>query len=129
MHGQVVNVDERPGGEGGEAREADRNADGRVVHPYEIIAILGKAAPWIREFQLVQERMDLVRLRLVPSASPAAAELAGLEQAIRTFLGRDVTVRVEAVDEIRLEPNAKLRVCRSLVTSEYDAIDGGRAGE
>jgi phenylacetate-CoA ligase len=103
--------------------------DGRAVHPYEIIAILGETAPWIREFQLVQERMDLVRLRLVPSESPSAARLAGLEHAIAAFLGRDVTVRVEAVDEIRLEPNAKLRVCRSLVASEYDATEGGRARE
>jgi len=96
--------------------------DGRVVHPYEIIAILGKTAPWIREFQLVQERTDLVRLRLVPSAAPTAAELAALESAVGAFLGAAVSVRVETVAEIRLEPNAKLRVCRSLVASAYDAI-------
>ena len=34
-----------------------------------------------------------------------------------------VTLRFEIVAEIRVEPNAKFRVCRSLVESGYDGID------
>jgi phenylacetate-CoA ligase len=96
--------------------------DGRTIHPYELIAILGQTAPWIREFQLIQERKDLVRLRMVPSAPPAAAQVTALEHALEAFLGPLVAVRVDVVEEIRLEPNAKLHACRSLVASAYDGL-------
>ncbi len=101
-------------------------ADGRTVHPYEIIGILGKTAPWIREFQLVQERRDLVLVRIAPATPPTSAEVADLERAVAEFLGPAVALRLELVDEIALEPNAKLRVCRSRVTSAYDAPDTTR---
>jgi len=96
--------------------------DGRTIHPYQLIAILAETAPWIREFQLVQERRDLVRLRMVPSTPPAAAEMAVLEHALAAFLGPTVALRIDVVEEIRLEPNAKLRTCRSLVASSYDGL-------
>lgn len=101
--------------------------DGRIVHPYEIIAVLDRTAPWARQFQVVQERADLVRLRLEPSEPPSPAQIAELENATAALLGPGVTVRAEIVPEIRLESNAKLRSCRSLVASAYDPTTAGVA--
>ena len=97
--------------------------DGRVVHPYEIIAILDKSAPWIAEFQLTQERVDRVVLRSVAHDSPSPAQQNEIIQSVVNFLGDQVSFDLELVASIQREPSAKLRVCRSLVASDYDAPD------
>ena len=97
-------------------------SDGRLVHPYEIIAILSEHAPWIREYQLTQKRKDLVVLSLVPASSPSPPEVERLQMAIATFLGQQVVFTTEIVPEIQLEPSGKFRVCRSFVHSAYDEI-------
>ncbi|HEU4699169.1 MAG TPA: hypothetical protein VFS40_08315 [Gemmatimonadales bacterium] len=101
--------------------------DGRLVHPYEIVARFRDAAPWIRQYQLVQERLDRVELRAVPVGPAAGADPAARERevaaAIGALLGPAVDVRVTVVPEIPLEPSGKLRVARSLVHSAYDAVE------
>jgi len=97
---------------------------GRVIHPYEITIphILG-AAPWIRQYQLIQEQEDRIILRAVPSTTPTPQELARLEESVINFLGQDVEFRVVLVPEIQIEPSGKFRISRSLVRSDYDGID------
>lgn len=97
---------------------------GRLLHPYEIVAI-GNTTPWLREYQLTQQREDLIVLHVVPWEQPSASAVDDLRTRIATVLGDDVTVRLEVVAALRVEPNAKFRVCRSLVTSAYDGIDWG----
>ena len=97
-------------------------SDGRLVHPYEIIAILSEHAPWIREYQLTQKRKDLVVLSLVPASSPSPPEVERLQMTIATFLGSQVVFTTEIVPEIQLEPSGKFRICRSFVHSAYDEI-------
>ncbi len=99
---------------------------GRMMHPYEIIVphILG-AAPWIRQYQLIQEREDRIILRVVPSTTPTTQDLARLEEPVINFLGQDVEFKVVLVPEIQLEPSGKFRISRSLVKSAYDEIDWG----
>jgi phenylacetate-CoA ligase len=103
--------------------------DGREVHPYEIIAIFDRAAPWLVRYRLVQQRRDFVTATIVAKERPAAEQVARLRREIEGFLGPEVVVRVEVVDELAAEGTAKLRVCRSLVASAYDAVtaagDGG----
>lgn len=97
--------------------------DGRLVHPYEIIAILSQYAPWIREYQLIQKQTDLIVLSLVPDSPLCPQKVARLQAAVVAFLGQRVVFSIDIVPEIRLEPNGKFRVCRSFVQSAYDEIE------
>ena len=96
---------------------------GRLLHPYEIVAIVGNATPWLREYQLTQEREDLVVLHVVPWRVPSAPEVDDLRTRVARILGGDVTLRLEVVAALRVEPHAKFRVCHSMVTSAYDGFD------
>jgi phenylacetate-CoA ligase len=93
---------------------------GRMIHPDEIIGILHSKAPWIREYQLLQEREDLTVLRVVPSVSPSPQELSLMQEPVTKLLGQGVEFRVVLVPEIQLEPSGKFRISRSLVKSVYD---------
>ena len=99
---------------------------GRLLHPYEIVAIVGNATPWLREYQLTQEREDLVVLHVVPWRVPSAPELDDLHARVARIIGGDVTLRLDVVAALRIEPHAKFRVCRSMVTSAYDGFDWDR---
>lgn len=97
---------------------------GRVMHPYEIVTVLlYETASWIRQYQLIQEREDRIILKIVSSVTPAPLELARLEASITKLIGRGVECWITLVPEICLEPNAKFRVSRSLIKSDYDNID------
>ena len=95
-----------------------------MIHPYEIVLILvNTASTWVRQYQLTQERKDLIILRVVPSTPPSPQELVHLEESMVNILGQDVEFRVALVSEIQIEQNGKFRVSRSLVKSAYDGID------
>lgn len=103
-------------------------ADGRTIHPYELVNILGERAPWVAEYRLVQERRDLVRLSYCARESPTEAQLDHLGTGLRDFLGPAVALEVEAVDAFDSEGRAKTRVCRSRVASDYDGTDDASEG-
>lgn len=97
--------------------------DGRVLHPYEIVTrvVLGPN-PWIRQYQLTQERIDRIVLRIVPAGAAPADQVAALRDSIARLLGPTVTFEVSLVEKIPLETTGKFRVSRSLVRSAYDNI-------
>ena len=97
---------------------------GRVIHPYEIVVmILRDSAPWLRQYQLVQEREDRIVLKAATWATPSSQKVAQLEENVGKLLGTDVEFQMILVPEIQLEPSGKFRVSRSLVKSHYDEID------
>jgi phenylacetate-CoA ligase len=96
---------------------------GRLVHPYELPAVL-RDASWIRQYRVIQERPDRIVVYLVPAERPAAGEVHALEEALARRLGPDVHVSVALVDDVPMEPSGKFRVFRSLVHSDYDDTDG-----
>jgi phenylacetate-CoA ligase len=103
---------------GVEGRTIDhfRLANGRVLHPYElVVAALEAAGSWLGQYRLLQEAPDRVVLTVAPLDRPGAADLARLEAAVSARLGPGVSLRVDLVDEIHLEPSGKFRVSRSLV--------------
>ncbi len=102
--------------------------DGRTLHPYELVNVLGERAPWIAEYRLLQERRDHVRLRYLAHESPTAGQLDALTSGLQGLLGSQVSLRVEAVDGFASEKGPKTRVCRSLVASEYDSAVGDSGG-
>lgn len=94
---------------------------GRVIHPYDLVlTILPRSAPWMRQYQLVQEREDRITLRVATLTPPSPADVAVVEEAVRARLGPDVAFNVSLVPEIRMEANGKFRVSRSLVRSAHD---------
>ena len=82
---------------------------GRMIHPYQI-SLLFLDSPWVRQYQLTQEREDRVILRIAPHKTPTNQELVQLEESVATVLGQSVEFRVILVPEIQLEPNGKFRV-------------------
>ncbi|MGH2362067.1 MAG: hypothetical protein ACRDGM_16195, partial [bacterium] len=98
-------------------------SDGRALHPYEIVSIVVRDAPWIRQYRLLQEREDRIVLQVVPVTTPSAADLALLEDRVAKLVGREVAFVVALLPQIALEPGGKFRVSRSLVNSRYDGID------
>jgi phenylacetate-CoA ligase len=100
-------------------------ADGRVIHPYDLVlTILPRSTPWMRQYQLVQEREDRIALLVVPLTPPSPAEVGVVEDAVRAQLGPRVEFTVRLVPEIRAEPTGKFRVSRSLVRSAYEEVTG-----
>lgn len=72
----------------------------------------------IREAQIVQEEVDLVRVRVVPGAEFGARQEEELKQRVRQRLGEGVTVEVERVKEIERTANGKFQAVISKVAAE-----------
>jgi phenylacetate-CoA ligase len=102
---------------------------GRLLHPYELSTVLlRELEPWIRQYQLTQEREDRVVLRVAPRGELPAERLARVREDLGRILGPGVTCAVATVPRIDVERNGKFRVSRSLVESAYDAVDWEREG-
>jgi phenylacetate-CoA ligase len=97
--------------------------DGRVVHPYYLSETLIMDDPdWIENFQLTQERMDSVTMRIVARAEPTEGRLASLRAHGAELLGAGVRFELLVVDSIPSELSGKYRPARSHVTSSYDEV-------
>jgi phenylacetate-CoA ligase len=97
--------------------------DGRLLHPYDLLRAFKRGNDeWIRQHQILQERIDRVVLRVVPGATMPIDAHARLHAALAALLGPAVTVQVELVREIPIETTGKFRVARSQVYSEYDGV-------
>jgi phenylacetate-CoA ligase len=94
--------------------------DGQMLHPYRLSLNIPDRWPWIRRYQYVQERRDLVRMRVEPYGPPSGEALADLRAVSSEILGAGVEFCVEIVETVGDEPNGKFRVARSLVASPYD---------
>ncbi len=90
--------------------------DGRVVHPYEIYALLGDTA-WIRRYQLVQESLSSFRLDVVVAEPIAPARLEEHRVAVAAFLGSETEFEICPVARIGAAGERKQPGFRSLVTS------------
>lgn len=100
--------------------------DGRMLHPYDIVTqLLPGSNPWIRQYQITQERTDRVVLRIAPFGTPPAEHVTQVQRSIGHLLGPLVTLDVRLVSEIAVETTGKFRVSRSLVQSAYDDVDWG----
>ena len=97
--------------------------DGRVIHPYWLSESLIMDDPdWIENFQLTQERIDRVTMRIVPRAAPTAARIEKLRALGAELLGAGVRFELSIVDSIPSELSGKFRPARSHVTSSYDGV-------
>jgi len=85
--------------------------DGTSLHPYTLTGQLLKEGPWIRRFQIVQERRDQIVVKLVPLAgeAPTAEASSRLSESLAAAVGSGVSVNVELVDQIPAQSNGKFR--------------------
>ena len=89
-----------------------RLSDGRLVHPYEFP--LGREKfPWIREFQIIQQGVDHIVMKIAPFYKPSSDGLRALLEPMKKLLGHDVTFEIELVSDIPREASGKCRVYRS----------------
>ena len=96
---------------------------GRILHPHELLRSQQSTTPWLREYQVVQERVDKVVIRIVPTQTPTAQEIAALRAPMAAVLGTAVSVEVQIVPSLALEASGKFRLFRSLVHSAYDDVN------
>jgi phenylacetate-CoA ligase len=89
--------------------------DGRLVHPFQVIAAFRDAFEWIAQYQIVQETATRVRFRLRCLQPPDAGRLDWLRRRLTEILGPEVSIEIEPDAEIAPAPSGKYRVCRSLV--------------
>jgi phenylacetate-CoA ligase len=92
---------------------------GREFYPWVISLLLIDLAPWIMQFQLVQERVDKVVMRAEVSGQPSPEELRLVREQVLPLLGPGVEFSVEIVPEIPATPGGKFWIRRSLVNSMY----------
>jgi len=97
--------------------------DGRLIHPFSLTTPMLESHPWIRQYQLTQERVDHFVLRVVPSAQPTPSRLEALKQQYAQSLGQPVTLDIRLLDTLSPEPSGKFRLSRSLVRSQCDEVD------
>jgi phenylacetate-CoA ligase len=93
---------------------------GREFNPWDLSGLWMGRAPWLRQFEVVQEKPDSVVMRIVPAGTPPPEEIEALAGESRGILGPGVRFRVEFLPEIKPSPEGKYRTHRSLVRSIYD---------
>ena len=115
-----------------EAKKQDyfRLPGGHEFYPWSISLLLIDIAPWVLQFQLVQERVDRVVMRAEALTRPSDDELARVQKEVRPLLGPAVEFEIEIVPELKPTPGGKFWMRRSLVNSMYEDADGSpdRAG-
>ena len=88
--------------------------NGQLLHPWVLLDGVYTAS-WIRQYRLIQERVDRIVLNVVPLKNAPEQELKSIEDIARKTLGDSVEFKIKFVPEIPFEPNGKFRVSKSLV--------------
>lgn len=83
--------------------------DGRKI-PGEFFPHLIKEFPAVRRFQVVQETLDVITLKLVVDGGLTLAEREHLLTEVRKCTGTQVDIRLQMVDDIPLTKAGKLKV-------------------
>jgi phenylacetate-CoA ligase len=82
--------------------------DGRFISP-SVLTHPFKPIQNLRMSQLIQERADLLRVKLVPGGSFGPKDEAQLKAALQERVGAGMTIVVEVVEDIPREPSGKFR--------------------
>jgi phenylacetate-CoA ligase len=102
-----------------EGRVIDRFTlpDGTKLHPYHLLEPLVRDAPWLRRYQIVQESVDRLVVKLVPlpGRNPSADDLQLLRTRFQQPLGPYVSIVFELVSELPPAGNGKFRPYYSMV--------------
>jgi phenylacetate-CoA ligase len=99
-----------------EGRELDiiLFADGRRL-PGEYFPHIFKDCPQVGRFQVVQERLEEIRVRIVLAAGAGADSIEAVRERLQHDLGDSIDIDLELVNEIPPTPAGKRRVTVSLL--------------
>lgn len=102
--------------------------DGTKLHPYHLLEPLVKEAPWLRRYQLVQEQVDRIVLKMVPlpGVRPDQSQLERLRAGLERPLGAGVDLVMELVESLPSAGNGKFRPYYSLVRDGSSCPAPGR---
>ncbi len=89
---------------------------GARVHAFTFTLPLREGAKFMQQYQVVQERPDFIRVRIVCRRPPEAAELASLRSALEAVLP-GVQVAIDLEQHIAREANGKFKVVVSKVAA------------
>ncbi len=101
IQGRVLDSVERP--------------DGGYVPPFSLTTAISEA-PGIRRFQIVQEDLDLIRVRLERTSPPEGDLVAHIRDQVRAIVDDRVRVVVEATASLEPPPGVKFRVVENRLT-------------
>jgi phenylacetate-CoA ligase len=96
---------------------------GSRVDVYDLVEPLAAEAGkqgWLSRFQLVQEREDLIVMRVLPLRLSHQEELDHLKKSVREQLGPTVEFQVDLVDDLAFERSGKFRVAYSKINSSVE---------
>ena len=103
-----------------EGRSAERFllASGKTLHPFALVAPVTREAEWVRQYQVVQEALDHVRVLVVaaPDSPPGRERLEELGRRLEAIAG--VRVTLELTERIPRSPAGKYQPYYSKLRSE-----------
>ena len=100
-----------------------RLPDRRLMHPDKIVVpIMENESAWFDRYELVQEELNRIVLRIQPFQNPSKKQLINVKRLAMDQLPPDVDFRIEIVDEHAFKSEGKFRFCRSLVHSHSETI-------
>lgn len=99
---------------------------GRLLHPYEILVRLQEEG-WVRQYRLVQEREDLIRIDLVPGPQFSPDRLAAFQGRAAEVLRGEARLEARLVEQIDSSASGKFHLARSLVEPPDLAADWHRS--
>lgn len=89
--------------------------NGRTVHPQDIARDSYRAAPWIKQLQVVRQAADRFELHVVLLREPSASEMEAVRPAVAGLLGPGISFEVLIVPSIETAVESKFSVYRSNV--------------
>jgi phenylacetate-CoA ligase len=95
-----------------------RLPEGRLIHPFEIVD-RGLYEEWIKQYQLVQEAKDKIRITLLTTRMPHRDEMLSVEKSLKDFLGKGIHFEIILASHIPREPGGKCVTYKSLVHPPY----------
>lgn len=95
---------------------AGRQISGVVLGHF--LAFVAGVIPYVLEYQAQQTGPDAVVLRVVPTTRFTTEFGAALQRRLSAFLGPDVSVAIEVVDAIPIEPSGKRLIIKPYVPAD-----------
>jgi len=97
-----------------------RLSDGNDVLAIEAAHFLQRAAPWVLQYELVQEAPERIRLSVVPLHPPSEEEAEVLRSGVEKCFKELATVHLLLVEKLDPGPGGKFRIIRTNLGSPYD---------
>jgi phenylacetate-CoA ligase len=98
----------------GRVLDVIRTPDGKAV-PGEFFPHLIKEFDAVRQFQVIQEQLHVLRIKLVLRDGDVSAQLRRMEGEIKRMLGDSITLRIDQVSTIPLTKSGKFQVTVSKI--------------